>query len=608
MVAHRISQNLQKLRHALSPYGKLGDSDNAQSGKGLEGIIIPKTDPHQNEYIPAHFDRLPWITGFTGSAGIAVILQNKAGLFVDGRYTLQAQEEVESSLFDIEALRWETIGEWIKKNLPKGGRLAYDAWETLRSQEETLEKICHQAGGSLERVHKHPMDRVWTERPPLLHKQVIVHPLLYAGQSSKDKIASITTAMKTAQVDTMVLTLLDSIAWLFNLRGRDIPYTPVALCYALLHESGHAELFIDLKNSEDRALADGENLEDPDDVALKLSPYASFHEALRTLKNRRVWVDGTSVSVGIIQTLKGVGAHIHDAQDPCILSKARKNTIECNGFRKAHQRDARAMIQFLAWLQSSVPEGLVTEKSAAAYLLKCRQKQDLFQQPSFETISAFKDHGAMVHYGVTHASSKPLCPEGLYLVDSGGQYLDGTTDVTRTLALGQPTEEQKDRFTRVLKGHIALAQAHFPKGTTGHQLDSLARQYLWNAGLDYAHGTGHGVGSYLNVHEGPQSISSHGGLSTPLEPGMILSNEPGYYKEGEYGIRIESLVLVKESSFKGFLDFETLTLVLIDLTLIEMSLLTPWEKEWLKDYHQRIVQTLSMDLDSISKKWLEKYV
>lgn len=574
------------------------------SGEAVEGMVILKTDPHQNEYLPACFERLRWVTGFTGSAGVAIVLQHAAALFVDGRYSLQAREEVDPSLFEIEPLKWSTIKAWIKKNLSKGHRLGYDPWLTLSSQRKILEEACVKAQGTLvSLINENPIDMVWRDRPPLIHQEAMAHPLIYAGKSTQEKLTPILTSMKEENIDTLILTKLASIAWLLNIRGRDIVYNPLPLAYALVNKNETIDLFLggkSLSKEEQRCL----DL----DARVKIHAYGAFQAALKTLNEQKVWVDPSSVSVGVFEALEKEKVHFYKVADPCVLPKACKNFVEIQGAREAHIRDGVAVTRFLAWLDQEVPKGGVTEGKAAKVLLEYRQDQSLFQQPSFETISAFEEHGAIVHYRVTSSTDKKLHFGGLYLVDSGGQYLDGTTDITRTIALGgNPSLEKKEAFTRVLKGHIALAQVQFPKGTTGHQLDALARQYLWEIGLDYAHGTGHGVGSYLNVHEDPQSISPYPN-QVPLEPGMLLSNEPGYYKEGAYGIRIENIVLVKESSMKGFLEFETLTVVPFDLSLIEFSLLTSSEKKWITAYHRQIVQILSPYLDAVSKKWLEKYV
>lgn len=586
-------KNVKLLREALKSY----------QDKGLDGFVIPKADPHQNEYIPPHFERLLWITGFTGSAGLTVILQDKAALFVDGRYTLQAHQEVDDSLFEIKGLNWLIIQEWIETHLPKGGRLGYDPWITFSASQETLKKACLKKAGELVPISENPLDGLWVDRPELVHQPVLSHPLKYAGQSASDKLDALFKSISSEGVDSLLLTKLDTVAWLLNIRGRDIPYNPLSLAYVRLEASGGVHLYVGTDASYQEI---AKSLEI--DRRVKFHPYDQFQKDLRTIKGQTVWVDPKSTSVGILHMLKNQECQLYKASNPCELPKAIKNPVEIIGARAAHSRDGAALVQFLSWLDQEIHQGRVTERSAAEYLLHCRHRQALFQQPSFETISAFEGHGAIVHYRVTEESDQPLRLGGMYLVDSGGQYLDGTTDVTRTLSLGgTPTLEQKDRFTRVLKGHIALARAHFPKGTTGHQLDALARQYLWEIGLDYAHGTGHGVGSYLNVHEGPQSISNYP-TQAPLEAGMILSNEPGYYKEGAYGIRIESLILVIESERTGFLSFETLTLVPLDLSLVDINLLTPGEKKWLEGYHRQVLTLLSPHLDTFSKRWLEKHV
>lgn len=563
----------------------------------LRGFLIPKTDPHQNEYIPDHFDRLQWLTGFTGSAGIAVVLMEKAALFVDGRYSLQAEQEVKKDLFEILPLNWDEIVTWASQNLQAKSALGYDPWVMLTAQIKKLK-----AGSfKLKAVKENLVDLIWNDRPKLVQGPINCHSLDYAGQPLKDKINFITAKMKDKQIDRLILTQLDSIAWLLNIRGSDIPYNPVAIVYLILHKNGKGELFTG-------PLDDTLELQAMLGPKFTLKPYRDFKKGLKSACGEDVWVDPTSCNLGIIDALDRAEACVHYDQDPCVLPKAIKNKVEIAGARSCHIRDSAAVVQFLAWLFQEVPKGTVSELSAVKYLLSCRRRNDFFQQPSFETISGYKENGAIVHYRVTKKTDKTLKPEGLYLVDSGGQYLDGTTDVTRTVALGAPTLEQKDRFTRVLKGHIAIATAKFPRDTSGIQLDALARQYLWDLGLDFAHGTGHGVGSYLNVHEGPQSISPRG-APVPLQPGMILSNEPGYYEENAYGIRIESLVLVKPSSVPScahFLEFETLTLVPIDLSLVQESLLTADEKRWLNAYHLKVRDSLKGHLDPFSWEWLVK--
>lgn len=543
--------------------------------KDLKALLIPRTDEFQGEYIAPFSQRLAWLTGFTGSAGFAVITQDKAAFFTDGRYTLQAQKEL-PSYYEKYNISQKMPAQWILENLSKEEKVGYDPWLFTEDQLKKYER-------PLVALSPNPIDDLWHDRPLPPQDPVRLHSLDYAGEDDGSKRARIATLLKA---DHLLLTSCDSIAWLLNIRGNDAPHTPIVHSVCVLHRNGTYDLFIDLRKVK------ADVLHTLQEGGGQLIDFPQLLPHLEKMTGS-CQIDPQTVPMVLLQTLTQVGLEIVRDPDPCLLAKAIKNEVELQGAINAHIQDGIALHRFFEWLQEQPLEGETTELSAAQKLYEFRKEGHLFQDLSFETISAFGAHGAIIHYGVTPQSSIPLKREGLYLLDSGGQYLTGTTDVTRTIALGTPTSEQKDRYTRVLKGHIALAQAIFPDGTTGAQLDILARQFLWEVGCDYDHGTGHGVGSYLSVHEGPQGISKRAS-NAPLKPGMILSNEPGYYKEGDYGIRIESLVIVIEiPHLPGFYGFETITLCALDLNLIDDALLTDRERVWIKSYHERVGEKLS---------------
>ncbi|ABS64043.1 peptidase M24 [Parvibaculum lavamentivorans DS-1] len=571
--------------------------------RGLDGFLIPRADEHQGEYVPPHAERLLWLTGFNGSAGMAIVLKDRAAIFVDGRYTLQVRGQVDMDTFEPKHLMDEPPARWIEENLPKGAKLAYDPWLHTIDAAARYKKAAEKAGGELVAVDTNPLDAVWADQPEPPVAKVVPHPLDVAGEAASDKIKRIATALMSEDADAVVLTMPDSIAWLFNIRGADVPHTPLPLSFALLHEDGHADLFIDERklDGEARAHLSGiATLYGRDDLGAAL-------DALGRAK-KTVLVDPATCAAWIDARLKAAGAEVKRGNDPCELPKACKNEAEVNGTRAAHLRDGRALTKFLAWLGREAPKGGVDEIAAAKKLEAFRAETNELRDLSFDTISGAGANGAIVHYRVTEATNRPLKPGELFLVDSGAQYRDGTTDVTRTVAIGTAGAEERDRFTRVLKGHIGIATARFPEGTSGAQLDAFARMALWKSGLDYDHGTGHGVGSYLSVHEGPQRISKMG--HQPLKAGMIVSNEPGYYKPGGYGIRIENLCVVTppapiEGGERMMMGFETLTLAPIDLALVEKSLLTAEEVDWLNAYHARVREVLSPGLDAETKAWLE---
>jgi len=568
--------------------------------RGLDGFLVPRADEHQGEYVPASAERLAWLTGFTGSAGMAAVLPEEAAVFVDGRYVLQVRQEVDERHFTPFHLLDKPLDAWLQESL-KGRRIAYDPRLHTQSQVERLRQVARLAGGEAVAVADNPLDAVWRDRPAAPQAPAEAQPLELAGRSSADKRHDLGARLGERAIGAAVLTLPDSIAWLLNVRGRDVPRTPFVLSFALLRADGSVVWFVDPAKVSPELRAD---LGDEVTVA---SPDA-LPGALDGLRGKTVLVDPASAGAWFFDRLGAAGASIVAGDDPCQLPKACKNAAELAGARAAHRRDGAALVRFLAWLDRQLPEG-VTEAEAAARLAAFRAENERFRDLSFDTIAGSGPNGAIVHYRVSPGSDRALRHGELFLLDSGAQYQDGTTDVTRTLAVGAPSEEMRDRFTRVLKGHIALATARFPAGTTGHQLDALARRPLWEAGLDFDHGTGHGVGSYLSVHEGPQRISK-APSTVALRPGMIVSNEPGYYKTGAWGIRIENLVAVTEApsptgAERPMLAFETLTLAPIDRSLIATELLSPAERAWLDDYHARVAEAVGPQVDAGTRGWLE---
>jgi len=569
----------------------------------LDGFVVPLTDEHMSEYVGAYAQRLAWLTGFEGSAGTAVVLPGEAAIFVDGRYTLQVRDQVDGRLWSYESVPATSVAAWLRDHAGAGARIGYDPWLHSSGWVKSVEAALAHHDGALVPLADNPVDSVWQDRPLPSQERLVVHPERYAGRSSAEKRAEVAEWLKARRAEAVVLSALDSIAWLFNIRGRDVSRTPVALAFAVVHQNGEADLYVDPEKVDADVRAHLGN-------AVRLHPRDAFDIGLDDLAGKAVAVDPATAVAAISDRLKKAGATIVEARDPVVLPKAIKNQVEIAGSRAAHLRDGAALSQFLHWLSVEAPAGRVTEMDAADRLEAFRKETGLLRDLSFDTISGAGPNGAIVHYRVSQKTNRPIEDGQLYLVDSGAQYLDGTTDVTRTVAIGRPGAEMCDRFTRVLKGHIAIARAIFPKGTRGGQLDVLARQYLWSAGLDYAHGTGHGVGSYLSVHEGPQRIATFGGGDEPLAAGMILSNEPGYYKTGSYGIRIENLVLVREIAVEGaereMLGFETLTLAPIDLSLVDPSMLDAGEKTWLNDYHARVASALSPLVDDATMAWLQQ--
>jgi Xaa-Pro aminopeptidase len=572
--------------------------------RGLDGFLIPRADEHQGEYVPPHAERLRWLTGFSGSAGLAIVLKDKAAIFIDGRYTLQVRGQVDVASFEPKHLVDEPPTRWIEYNLPSGAKLAYDPWLHTVDAVTRYKAAAEKAGGTLTPVTDNPLDAVWNDQPQVPQAPVLPHPMQYAGETAQEKMKRLSAQLKKDGLDAAVLTMPDSIAWIFNIRGGDVSHSPLPLTFALLHSDGRAELFIDPRKLNNDTRVHLGNM-------VVVRPRQELESTLDVLgaANATVLIDPATCASIIYDQLNKAGAQVKRGTDPCELPKACKNEAELNGTRAAHIRDGLALTRFLAWLAKTSSQGGLDEITAAKKLESFRAETGELRDLSFDTISGAGEHGAIVHYRVTSATNRELKAGELFLLDSGAQYLDGTTDVTRTIAIGTPSPEQRDRFTRVLKGHIAIATARFPEGTSGSQLDALARLALWKSGLDYDHGTGHGVGSYLSVHEGPQRISKI--ASVPLRPGMIISNEPGYYKTGFYGIRIENLLAVtKPEQIKGgerpMMGFETLTLAPIDLNCVEKSLLDTDEIAWLNEYHQRVRETHEMHLDAETSNWLEQ--
>ncbi|MDP6692600.1 MAG: aminopeptidase P family protein [Alphaproteobacteria bacterium] len=570
--------------------------------RGLDGFLIPMADQYQNEYVPASARRIAWLTGFTGSAGMVVVLQDRAAAFTDGRYTLQINEQVDGGLYDRLHITETPPTDWIAANLPGQGKLGFDSWLFTQDGVARFRKSAAAAGGELVAVSDNPLDAVWTDRPEEPNALVVPHDIAFAGESSADKRRRLAKALGEAKRDAAVITAPDSIAWLLNIRGSDVPHSPLPLSLAILHGDGQVDLFLD-REKRGRGLTDHlgneVSLHAPDD----------FAPALDGLKGKVVQADPGLSAAWVFARLEAAEVEIARDTDPCQLPKAIKNEVELQGARAAHGRDGVAVARFQHWLSVFAPQGDLDELAVEARLEEFRQDGEHFRDLSFPTITGSGPNGAIVHYRVSSESNRKLGRGEFYLVDSGGQYLDGTTDITRTIAIGEVSDEMRDRFTRVLKGHIAIATTRFPEGTTGAQLDVLARHALWQAGLDFDHGTGHGVGSYLNVHEGPHSISKRQ-QTQDLRPGMVVSNEPGYYKAGAYGIRIENLLAVRAADVPGaerkMLEFETLTLAPIDRNAMAPELLTEPEKSWLNAYHQRVYDALSPRLDDPAREWLDE--
>ncbi|WP_260597544.1 aminopeptidase P family protein [Sphingomonas endolithica] len=572
---------------------------------GLDGFVVPLTDEHMSEYVGGYAQRLAWLTGFQGSAGAAAVLADQAAVFTDGRYTLQVRQQVDGADWSYQPVPAVSITGWLAEHAPQGGRIGYDPWLHTSAWVREAGAALKAKGATLVAVQHNPIDAIWANRPLPSDAKLAVQDDVLAGASSAEKRGLIADWLGSTQADAVVLTALDSIAWALNIRGGDVAHTPVALAYAIVDADGTAQLFVAPNKVTDAVRQHLGN-------AVRVRDRSEFADALGGYAGKLIAADPERAVAAIFDRLSAGGATILTARDPVVLAKALKNPAEIAGHRAASARDGGALARFLRWCETALPEGGQTELSAAAKLQKLREATGVLLDTSFDTISATGANGASPHYHVTEESNAPIEAGQLYLVDSGGQYADGTTDVTRIVPVGEPTAEMRDRFTRVLKGHIAIATAIFPPGTNGGQIDAFARRPLWEAGLDYAHGTGHGVGAYLSVHEGPQRIAQPnypgGGPSEPLRAGMIISNEPGYYKAGEYGIRIENLVLVEPRAFPqgdaDMLGFETLTFAPIERTLIVAEMLSDSEAAWLDAYHAKVVDVLGPQLDPAEQAWL----
>ena len=592
--------------------------------QGLDGFVIPISDEHMSEYIGSYAQRLSWLTGFGGSAGSAVVLRKDSGkggkgaaMFIDGRYTIQVREQVDERLYDYCLVPDVDMGKWIAENAAAGAKIGYDAWLHTKGWADRIGKALAKKGMSLVAVEQNPVDAVWEDQPQPSTAPATIHADEHSGRSSADKRTEVANWLKEEGYDAAVIPALDSIAWLLNIRGTDVERTPVALSYVIAHADGTAELFVAPEKITPELTQHLGN-------AVTVRQRDAFEGALADMKGKTVSVDPDYGVAGIYQALEAAGAKPVADRDPTILPKAIKNPVEVQGHRDAQARDGAAVTKFLHWLATEATSGKETELTAAAKLRAFRDETGLLRDQSFDTISAAGPHAAIPHYRVDEESSLTIEPGSVFLCDSGGQYLDGTTDITRTVWISgagekaTPTAEVRDRFTRVLKGHIAIDRAVFPQGTAGGELDGFARQFLWQVGLDYGHGTGHGVGSFLGVHEGPQRIAkmtgSYPGTGQELHKGMILSNEPGYYKGGEYGIRIENLILTVAREVDGagfgtdggrFLGFDTLTFVPIARDMVEASLLTEDEKAWWNDYHARCREILAPQLSGGVLAWME---
>ncbi len=569
--------------------------------QGLTGFIIPRTDEYQSEYVPACAERLAWLTGFSGSWGMAVVLQSDAAIFVDGRYTVQVREQVDGEAFTPQHLIEHPPELWLEERLKAGDRVGYDPDLHTLDGIARLRKAVTQTGATLVAVTSNPVDAVWHDQPAAPLAQVVLHDQAHAGEDTAEKLKRISDKLAAFKADALLVSDPHNLAWIFNIRGGDVSHTPLPLGRAVIPAEGRPVLLLDgrkLSNSVADSLSQVADIAHPDTLDTVLERMSAGGKTIR--------VDQATAPVRLIDLIEQAGGTVSSGPDPVSLMKAAKNSTELAGTREAHLRDGVAMVRFLHWLDQHAPKGTETEISAAEALEGFRLASGALVDVSFPSISAAGPNAALPHYRVSHQSNRPIT-EGFYLIDSGGQYRDGTTDITRTIAIGTVSDEMADRYTRVLKGMIAIARAVFPKGTSGAQIDAFARQFLWQIGTDFDHGTGHGVGSYLSVHEGPQRIAKIG--TTPLEAGMILSDEPGYYRVGAFGIRIENLIVVEPRAIAGaerpMLGFETITFAPIDTRPINRELLGADDTRWLNAYHQQVWDQLSPRLDGDVKIWLQ---
>ncbi len=576
----------------------------AMKDQTLDGFIIPHDDEYQNEYIPGYAERLMWATGFSGSAGGAIIMAERAVVFTDGRYTLQVRQQADSAFFDYADYTEISIDQWLRENAPKAAHIGYDPMLHTLANVRKLKAAAKATSFELVAVLKNPVDVAWADQPAAPQAPVRPHDIKFAGRAAADKRQEIAKAVTSAGADAVLITAPPSIAWLFNIRGADVARSPLPLGRAILKADGTATLFIS-----------------PDKVGNALPEFLGGDVDIRgesevTTALEKLGAGGASIAVDpalspskYIDELKAAGARIVELTDPCALPRATKNAAEIEGARTAHIRDGAAVTRYLHWLDTDAQSGEIDEITAAKKLEALRAESEDLRDLSFDSISGAGPNGAVVHYRVTTLTNRKLRRGELFLIDSGGQYPDGTTDITRTVPIGEATDEMRDRFTRVLKGHIALATMKFPAGTTGHQLDAFARKPLWDAGLDYDHGTGHGVGSFLGVHEGPQRIAKAPN-DQALKPGMILSDEPGFYKAGEFGIRIENLIVVTPATpipggEREMMAFETITMAPINLDLVQVSMLSDDERGWLNTYHAEVRAKLSANMPAEIKDWFE---
>lgn len=566
----------------------------------LDGLLVPRTDEHNSEYLPGYAERVAWLTGFTGSNAFVLILPDEARVFSDGRYTLQLRSQTDPTAYTPDDMVENPPAKYLASLNLAGKNIGFDPWLHTMRGFKGFTQAAGKAGAKLVPTASNLIDEIWTDTPARPREPIVVHPLEFAGQPFEEKVVGIAQTVKQAGADAVILPQADGAAWLFNLRGSDVPQKPMFLAFAIISADGNAQLFVDPGKMTDEAEAQL--------ASVNVADIGSFSDALEALgkTGKTIMVDPANVSVKIADTITNAGGSPIEATDPIEAPRSRKNAIEQAGARTAHVRDGAAVTRFLAWFDREAPKGALDEITAAEKLLEFRKATNQLKDISFPTISGAGANGAIVHYRVTHATNAPIELNSLYLVDSGAQYLDGTTDITRTLLVGEPTDEHKNAYTLVLKGHIALATARFPKGTSGMHLDSLARQFLWAHGMDYAHGTGHGVGSYLGVHEGLARIAKQG--SVPLEPGMFLSNEPGYYKEGAFGIRLENLVFVTEPDTSGetpVMGFETVTRAPFERRLLDVNLMSDAELDWLNTFHAKVLADIGPQLSGDDLTFVE---
>lgn len=584
----RAMNALEQLRHAMKE-------------ERLDAFLIPHDDMFFGENIAPGDERLQFLTKFTGSAGLAVVTQEKAALFVDGRYTLQAPAEVNTDDFDIYQIPQNMPSQWIKQTLSAGGLVGFDPWLHSLAQIRSYKKAFDLSGLIMKPLDQNLIDKIWQDRPTRNSVPIWHHDITYAGKSSQEKRQAIKEKLQEKDISAVLITDPESVSWLFNIRGSDVAHTPLVQSFAWVSAFDDDLLFIDKKKIT-------KEIQLQFDTDVIIEEFSEIQEKLKTVSEvgSTVQVDPKNCPYALYTSLTACAVSLSEGDDPCLFPRACKNEVEINNARQAHIDDGVSLLKFMHWFKSEAPKEILDELTVVEKLHEYRAQNSNFIEDSFETIAGFGSNGAIVHYRADEKTNKKITKNNLLLLDSGAQYYNGTTDITRVFTIGTPTDEMKDRFTRVLKGMVAVTQARFPVNTTGAALDSYARQALWDVGLDYAHGTGHGVGSFLSVHEGPHGISSRS--MTPLKAGMILSNEPGYYKEGEYGIRLENLILVVDDTKEGdenpMLAFETLTLAPIDRRLIDESLLTKNEKQWLETYHKQVFEKISPFIEEEEKEWL----